>query len=173
MDYEHTVVLQLRQDIKPGTKYVALSHCWGEQEHWPKCLTTIETLEERMSHIPWDIIPQTFRDAIIFTRQLGLEYIWIDSVCIVQNDHKDWERESMLMDSVYANAFVTFAAVASPDSRGGLLKSRQPEALVQLLTIYWKGSEQSLFAYLPYNDDMDYKSIQETLDYADIYPLFS
>lgn len=148
-DDENTLVLRHCQDIATGTKYVALSHCWGEAEHWPQCITTTETLEQRMDHIPWDTVPKTFRDAIIFTRRLGLEYIWIDSVCIIQDDEIDWEKESMLMESVYSNAFLTLAAVASRDSRGGLFRSRGSEALLQLLTIRWKGSEQPLFAYFP------------------------
>lgn len=148
-DAENEVVLRLRRDITPGAKYVALSHCWGEEKHWPQCLTTAETLEARMHHIAWETIPQTFRDAIILTRRLGLEYIWIDSVCIVQRDEKDWERESIMMESVYSHAFLTLAALTSRNSHGGLFRSRALEMLFQLLTIRWRGVEQPLFAYLP------------------------
>lgn len=161
-DADNEPVLRCRQDIKPGTKYVALSHCWGEPEHWPECLTTAETLCDRMNNIAWATIPPTFRDAISFTRRLGLEYIWIDSVCIIQHDKEDWETESVLMKSVYSNAFLTLAAVASHDNRGGLFRPPDDQNSLQLLSIRWKGSEQQLFAYFSSVDGYD--SLSSHLD---------
>lgn len=142
---EDGVVLRSRHDIKPGAKYAALSHCWGESEHWPQCLTTLDTLRDRMEHIAWSTIPQTFRQAILFTRRLGLEYIWIDSVCIIQRDEKDWEAESVLMQSVYSNAYVTITALASHNSHEGLFHPQQEGAPSCLLTTRWRDSKQYLF----------------------------
>ena len=102
------IFLQDRESIRPGSPYVALSHTWGTNQ-WPECVTTAETLKARQQGIPWGALPATFRDAIYVARRLG---IWIDSVCIVQGDREDWEREGGPMFRVYSNAYVTLAAVA-------------------------------------------------------------
>lgn len=70
-------------------KYIALSYCWG------KCgnlVTTKATLKDRKEGIPWDSMPQTFRDAAEISRKLEIRYLWIDALCIIQDDASDWER---------------------------------------------------------------------------------
>lgn len=64
-----------------------LSHCWGGIE--PSCRTTWEKLAANQRGIAWDTMPKTFQDAVDFTRRLGLSYIWIDSICIIQDDPTD------------------------------------------------------------------------------------
>ncbi|KAI1506061.1 heterokaryon incompatibility protein-domain-containing protein [Biscogniauxia marginata] len=100
-------------------QYVALSHCWGRKQMFT---TTTATLGERKRRIPIDTLPRTFREAILVTRSLGIPYIWIDSLCILQDSKDDWAIESARMSSVYSNAIVTLAADGSPDSHGGLSK---------------------------------------------------
>ena len=73
----------------------------------------------------WEDIPKTFQDAITVTRYLGFHYIWIDSLCIVQDDNEDWARESAKMSSIYANAVLTIAASAAADDTYGFLHQRQ------------------------------------------------
>lgn len=63
--------------------YVTLSHCWGA---FQPLTTTKATLAERQEGIDWDALPKTFQEAIKLTRILGIRYIWIDSLCIVQDD---------------------------------------------------------------------------------------
>jgi hypothetical protein len=62
------------------------------------------------ANINWDALPVTYQEAITLTRRLGLRYIWIDSLCIVQDNKEDWERESATMADVYANAYLTIGA---------------------------------------------------------------
>ncbi|KAK5100029.1 hypothetical protein LTR70_007991 [Exophiala xenobiotica] len=64
-------------------------------------------------------LPQPFRDAIAITRKLGFKYLWIDSLCIIQNQREDWEVEVALMGDIFANAFCTVAAASSPSSFDG------------------------------------------------------
>ena len=98
-------------------RYAALSHCWGDPE---KILDTKTlTLQERLHCISLSALPKTFQDAVIITRNLGLKFLWIDSLCILQDSKEDWEIESAKMASIYANAFVTISASGSPDSQGG------------------------------------------------------
>lgn len=68
-------------------------------------------------------LPRNFQDAIEITRQLGLKYLWIDSLCTIQDSREDWATESSRMASVYQNALVTICAMSSPDSAHGILKT--------------------------------------------------
>jgi hypothetical protein len=100
--------------------YVALSHCWGpEGMRKRQLMTKRSSLEEHSRLIPPKNMPKTFRDAVAVTRALGIRYIWIDSLCILQDDHLDWEIESARMATVYRNAAVTLAAEWATSSDDG------------------------------------------------------
>ena len=94
-------------DVNEIHPYVALSHSWAVSR---PIKTTSENLLERQRGIPWKELPEAYRDTIILSLQLRLEYIWIDSLCIVQGDRVDWEKESPKMGVIYAKAHVVFAA---------------------------------------------------------------
>ncbi|KAK8226991.1 heterokaryon incompatibility protein-domain-containing protein, partial [Phyllosticta capitalensis] len=114
------VQLQDFSSATPGTsiEYAALSYCWGSYK--PECMTTRETLARNLRRIPSGLLPQTFYDAVKVTRGLGLKYLWIDSICIIQGDENDWCREAGRMFDVYRGSKVTLAAVSGKDSRAGL-----------------------------------------------------
>ncbi|KAF5649359.1 hypothetical protein F52700_632 [Fusarium sp. NRRL 52700] len=71
-------------------------------------------------------LPATFRDAITVTSRLGLEFIWIDALCIIQLDAEDWGLHSVTMAKVYPYSAITLAAAASSDAHGGLFRERNP-----------------------------------------------
>jgi hypothetical protein len=73
-----------------------------------------------MARISWASLTRTFQDAIDFTRRLGIDYLWIDSMCIIQDDAQDWLKEASMMFSVYNNAHVTLVGVHASDGSGGL-----------------------------------------------------
>ncbi|KAF2147536.1 uncharacterized protein K452DRAFT_8644 [Aplosporella prunicola CBS 121167] len=100
--------------------YIALSHCWGDYEAHKPLTTTTKTLKDRQRAIPLDSLPQTFKDAILVARWLGIEYLWIDSLCIIQDDANDWARESAQMHDIYARATLTINAHVSTHCDGGL-----------------------------------------------------
>ncbi|TGO70350.1 hypothetical protein BOTNAR_0001g00250 [Botryotinia narcissicola] len=102
--------------------YAALSHCWGSN-HPPK--TTKKNLQSQLQGFPESRLPQTFYDAVRTTRELGLRYLWIDSLCIVQDDRNDFEVECARMDTIYTNALCTIAASDARDSRDGLSQLRK------------------------------------------------
>ena len=133
--------------------YAALSHCWGGAPlaqsgsiSLPGFLSSIQTsaegtpsdvvagsgplrtltvnIEDRLKSIPMNILPRTFRDAVKVTRGLGLRYIWIDSLCIIQDSKSDWEQEAAQMADIYKGSYVTIAAEGSRDSHGGILRER-------------------------------------------------
>ncbi|OCL09516.1 HET-domain-containing protein [Glonium stellatum] len=110
--------------------YVTLSHCWGA---FQPLTTTKATLAERQEGIDWDALPKTFQEAIKLTRILGIRYIWIDSLCIVQDDRDDWETEAMKMGEIYRNAYLTIAASLSRVGSEGFLKPRTSHISKELI----------------------------------------
>jgi len=112
-------------------KYVTLSHCWGPADKRP-LRTTKDNLRFHEQSIPWSHLPATFRDVINLCAHLGIQYVWIDSLCIVQDSPSDWESETRKMAAVYENAHFTIAASAAPDSTAGLFKSREALHMVPI-----------------------------------------
>lgn len=102
--------------------YATLSHCWGAKQLFT---TTTSTLHLRKTNLNWDSIPATFQDAIRVTRGLSIRYLWIDSLCIIQDDIADWESESSKMGAIYQGAQIVIAASASPDAEVSFLAPRQ------------------------------------------------
>ncbi|KAI1385210.1 HET-domain-containing protein [Hypoxylon trugodes] len=109
--------VRLVEGNERAEKYLCLSHCWGEHQI---ITTTNSTLLERMHEIRTEDLSKTFSDAIQMTRRFEIDYIWIDSLCIIQDDAADWERESAQMASIYHNAYLTLAATKSRNGNGGL-----------------------------------------------------
>lgn len=109
-------------------RYCALSHCWGPKVKKP-LRTLRENREQFSKRIPPDAIPKTFQDALIITKGIGIDYLWIDSLCIIQDDLDDWERESEVMGSLYEKATLMIAASDAPDSSKGCcnIVQRRPE----------------------------------------------
>lgn len=97
--------------------YCTLSHCWGAIEI-QRLLN--KNLSQMLSSIEFSNLPQTFKDALVVTNELGLTYIWIDSLCIIQDSEHDWKREAARMRDVYRNAIINIAATKATDSRVGL-----------------------------------------------------
>ncbi|KAK8024401.1 hypothetical protein PG993_012467 [Apiospora rasikravindrae] len=102
-------------------EYIALSHCWGKFT----ILTTVKkNVKAHTNGIELETLSKTFQEAIKTTRNLGIRYLWIDSLCIVQDDADDWAKESAMMASIYRNAYLTLAATAAIDGSEGLFKPR-------------------------------------------------
>jgi len=110
-------IIRLIEPRGKVTRYICLSHCWGNEQ----IITTKKsTMKERMAAIKMEDLSKTFQDAVILTRLLRVQYIWIDSLCIVQDDVRDWEAQSSKMCDIYHKAYLTIAATSAKDGRGGL-----------------------------------------------------
>lgn len=109
--------LFLSEDIEAS--YVALSHCWGGVVSQMLMTDTLETFKDV---IPLSSLPANFQDAISITRHLGIQYLWIDTLCIIQDSKDDWEAESKKMGSIYRNALVTISAATACRSTDGILR---------------------------------------------------
>lgn len=99
--------------------YTALSHKWGDSAFLKLTSSNIQQLQ--LGNM-FDLLPEVFKDAVIATRLLGIRYLWIDSICILQDSHEDWLEESRTMDLVYSNAYCNLAASESHDPNGHMLK---------------------------------------------------
>jgi hypothetical protein len=93
--------------------WVTLSHCWGFTRHG---ITTQYNLRLRKRRIDLGHLPTIFRDAVLITRKLGFRYIWIDSLCILQDSVSDWRSESLRMDQYYHNSALNISASSASDS---------------------------------------------------------
>jgi hypothetical protein len=96
-------------------EYVTLSHCWGGGTSFTLKSENLEAMKRGL-HV--SRLPKTFQDAMRIALELGYRYIWIDSLCIVQNSADDWRRESRLMAGVYGNAVLNIAALGGSGDAG-------------------------------------------------------
>ncbi|KAH7918660.1 HET-domain-containing protein [Leucogyrophana mollusca] len=99
-----------------GLEYLTLSHCWGGADI---LRLLVENINSLTIGIPMSTLPNTFRDAILITRRLGYQYLWIDSLCIIQNSPSDWRSSSAIMGEIYANSICTIAALTARNSHEG------------------------------------------------------
>ncbi|TGO12623.1 hypothetical protein BTUL_0085g00340 [Botrytis tulipae] len=97
--------------------YIALSYCWGGPQSFT---TTNSTLEYNMRGFDTDNLPLTFKDTIFIARKLGIRYIWIDALCIIQDSNVDKDKEIEAMGDIYKNATVTISAASASSVDGGL-----------------------------------------------------
>ncbi|XDG02169.1 hypothetical protein ABKA04_001784 [Annulohypoxylon sp. FPYF3050] len=120
--------LRLCDDVlsRQETPWVALSHCWGGGEPLSLKRGTLGLFKEK---IDFSELPATFQDAVTITRELGLAYVWIDSLCIIQDDKTDWEKEAAQMSTVYNLAFVVISGASSPNPSTPFLRPREEEWL--------------------------------------------
>lgn len=106
--------------------YAALSYCWGPDRD---LILTQESHDDLLTGIDLDKFPGTLRDAITITRQIGVRYLWIDALCIFQDQDRseskaDWAREAGRMRDVYRGAVVTIEAASASRGKDNFLKPR-------------------------------------------------
>lgn len=117
LDDSHTIRLVIC-DFDAVPEYVALSHCWGSGKNKPP-QTTRENITEHLSEIKIASLSRTFRDAVAVCRRLKEQYLWIDSLCIIQDDAGDKAIEIPRMQAIYEGAALTITAMSARDGRGG------------------------------------------------------
>lgn len=102
------LVLTSDCDFASDTPYFALSHCWGTDRGIVPLRTTTKNITQFLDRIDPSELSKTFRDAIEVVRRLGLSrYLWIDSLCIIQDWYHDFTVECAKMDRVYSQAYCT------------------------------------------------------------------
>jgi hypothetical protein len=106
-----------------------MSHCWGPNV---PLLLLSSKIAEFQKQIPTSELSKSFQDAFIIARRLGLSYIWIDSLCIIQDSAKDWEKESQSMSEVYSNPYCNVAAAHAIDGTQGCFIDKNPNLIKPL-----------------------------------------
>ena len=126
--YSDDIKLCRSNEVSADAHYVALSHTWGKKEERKKAMPLLLSgnMSARMLGIPYDELTSTFKDAITIARNIGIAYIWIDSLCIVQDDREDWAKEAARMALVYKYAYLVIAATSSKNGDDGCLRRRIP-----------------------------------------------
>ncbi|KAL2813374.1 heterokaryon incompatibility protein-domain-containing protein [Aspergillus granulosus] len=142
-DDETSPRLCLPGEVPMSSHYVALSHCWGAGPSLKLRRSNLDTLRVTL---PMSEIPKSFMDALMITRGLGYKFLWIDSLCIIQDNEYDWAEECSRMRLVYENAVCTISALDSRNSRGGCFGDRDPRYLQPpTVQTYWTNRANGLF----------------------------
>lgn len=122
LPYDTSIPPRLCSSSGRKGRYIALSHCWGSAEI---VKLTTKQLPNFYTALDVDSLPRNFQDAIALTRSLGFQYLWIDALCIIQDDEADWSEESPRMTTVYGEATLVISATAAKDPNSGILTKRR------------------------------------------------
>ena len=141
--------------------YLALSYCWGGMSEFR---TLQDNMADRMNGTPLLDFPAVLRDAVTVTRKCGIGYLWVDALCICQDDEQEWELQSAAMADIYGGSVFTISALSSPNVNHGFLRSRNISATAigqaeldfgtwkDTLTLYVRKQPRSLMAEFELGD---------------------
>ncbi|KAI1466432.1 HET-domain-containing protein [Daldinia caldariorum] len=135
------------QQLELREPYLALSYCWGQGVRHTTELND-GNFTSLLELIDEDTLSATHKECIAIARQLGIRYIWIDSLCIIQGNLEDWMYESKRMAEVYGNATLTIIAGRAADSRTGF-KVNNMEQIVPPCPIPSTEYSDGLHLWLP------------------------
>lgn len=122
-------------------KYACLSYCWGVSKAQTG-QTTRENLPRQLKGIAFQDLASTVVDAIRLCFKLGFRFLWVDRLCIVQDDNKDWLEEASRMCEIYSRSALTISVPICTESSQSFLDERQ------------KGfREQNQFATITYEEE--------------------
>lgn len=127
-------------------QYAALSYCWGGNQALTLCKANIGALSH---NIPVDTLPPTLCDAVKVCRGLAIQHLWVDALCIIQDDDTSKMGEIAKMGSIYKGALVTISASSASNTNAGFLKEREPpfdpSRVVRLPFYHEQGEESEYF----------------------------
>ncbi|KAK7523485.1 heterokaryon incompatibility protein-domain-containing protein [Phyllosticta citriasiana] len=122
--------IQIVSGLGCSGDYACLSYCWGSSR---ASMLTKDSISARKSSITLSELPRTIFDAVLIARHLRLGYLWVDSLCICQDDLNDWAQQSALMKEIYSNAHLVIAANHANDKSVGCFHDRthRPTSIVE------------------------------------------
>lgn len=149
------LLIRLRNHVQldRNQPYLTLSYCWGEAQH---LRLEERSLEAFSNDIPFTSLPKTFKDAVVITQQLGYRYLWIDSLCILQDSASDWSAQAALMADIFDTADLTIAALGARNSDVGCFLQRNVLACrpVRIQT----GVDDHIYAWPSRSDELQWGS---------------
>lgn len=175
MDVSHLKVVETTT-LEAEVQWCALSYCWGGPQPMQTTQLNFDQ-QKRQRRLEVRLLPKTFLDAVLVASRLGIPYLWIDSLCIMQGDNDDLLVELATMPSIYKNAAVTFVAARTASSEEGFLCTRMKDnryngyaGAVRLRCTTGKDPPAYFVSYFPYNywpasDPLDHRcwTLQEVL----------
>jgi Heterokaryon incompatibility protein (HET) len=121
-------------EVPREAAYMTLSHCWGGLKIMKLTSDNYRALRNRIN---FDELPKTFQDAIAVTRSLGIQFLWIDSLCIIQDSEQDWRLQAIDIGEIYRYSWCNIAATAARDGRDGLFRySKRNSAYAKRLKLH-------------------------------------
>ena len=123
---DHAPTLRLIEtggQLREERHYMTLSYCWGDAL-FPTLRT--DNKPRLKNGIAFETLPKAFQDTIHIAGWFQVEYLWIDSLCIIQDSHDDWVRESCKMKDIHRNSFLTVAATGATNPSMGCFRDRNP-----------------------------------------------
>ncbi len=148
--HERYLLIETATTPPEGSRYLTLSHVWGSapEDQQPAYRTLRHNYVDRINPavgIRRDELPPCFVDAIDVTKKLGEHYIWIDSLCIIQDNEKDWEVEAGRMSHVYRNSYCSLSATASSSSRDRFPALDERIQEPRFVNTAWGGRYQGMY----------------------------
>jgi hypothetical protein len=156
---------------KRQKRYVAFSYCWGSQlPDSPSLVKLTDAQLESWTNpdggIPLTEFPKSYQDLVSICKFLGVRYAWIDSLCIVQDNRHDWERESAKMNDIYENAYLTVVPASISSMHQEFLSRPSPPTLLELSftsckepgvcgSYYLRPETNKSFTYGVYMEELD------------------
>ncbi|KAF6822468.1 hypothetical protein CMUS01_11073 [Colletotrichum musicola] len=117
--------LDWKRDDVLDRRFAALSYCWGKREDaMAQAKLTMANMTQRFSGFQFTELTTSIQEAVKVTRALGLKYLWVDALCIIQGTGSDWDVQCAIMDQIYRNANITICALGSASCRQGFLNKR-------------------------------------------------
>lgn len=113
------VIQAQNPDDGSAEPYAALSYCWG---HDQVLKTTSANKADVEDGVPLNLVPKTITDAIRITRELGIKLLWVDSLCLVQDEEDELAKEIAKMHHYFGNAYITISAAVPASCREGFLQ---------------------------------------------------
>ena len=136
--------------------YLTLSHCWGSSKH---ISLTKQNIDDLMTPSLCSVLPATYRDALVVAAALGTRYIWIDSLCIIQNDKDDWKSQSSVMGYIYKHSACNIAALGAADSSDGLFSPKEAPTIVTLHGEEYQFEDDPTYRYAFEKQDIEDASL--------------
>ncbi|UPL01158.1 hypothetical protein LCI18_012092 [Fusarium solani-melongenae] len=128
-DGKATIVRLIDLNSSTPVEYAALSYSWGHTPARPLLTTTRKNLDQMWRGIDVSQLPSTLRDAVAVCSRLGIDMLWVDSLCIIQDDTTDWDKESQKMGDVYQNAFVTIISASTHSCHESFLNNMRQRSV--------------------------------------------
>ncbi|KAK1248520.1 hypothetical protein MKX08_006740 [Trichoderma sp. CBMAI-0020] len=128
--------------------YLALSYCWGK--NGPSLRTTRSNYSHLQKSISYSAMPKAYQDTVHVARVLGVKYIWIDALCIIQDDREDWEKESRMMAEIFQHSLATLILLRTASCNEGFLE-RNPSIKINYHNRQWGVRGSFFLRHIPFS----------------------